>query len=137
MGRAASRSHDASTGDACAFCHIKPEEVIVEHLLAVGLRANYPVSPGHALIVPRRHEPDFFTLSDEEKAAVWYLVDPVREAIDHELRPDAFNLGLNSGKAAGQTIMHAHLHVIPRYAGDVEDPRGGVRWVLPEKARYW
>jgi diadenosine tetraphosphate (Ap4A) HIT family hydrolase len=121
----------------CDFCAVAPDEVLVENDLALGIRASYPVSPGHALIVPRRHEPDFFSLRDDEQAAVWRLIGPIRRRIDEELRPDGYNLGLNNGRAAGQTIMHAHLHVIPRYAGDVEDPRGGVRWVLPKTARYW
>jgi diadenosine tetraphosphate (Ap4A) HIT family hydrolase len=95
------------------------------------------VSPGHSLIVPRRHEPDFFSLSAEEQAAVIALVNPVRSVLDKEFGPDAYNLGVNAGKAAGQTVLHTHLHVIPRYAGDVAEPRGGVRWVLPETARYW
>ena len=95
------------------------------------------MSPGHALIVPRRHEPDFFALTADEQAALVALVNPVRAALDQQFGPDAYNLGVNAGKAAGQTILHTHLHVIPRYAGDVAEPRGGVRWVLPETARYW
>jgi diadenosine tetraphosphate (Ap4A) HIT family hydrolase len=103
----------------------------------VGFLAGFPVSPGHVLIVPRRHEADFFSLSPPEQAAMVALVEPVRRRLDDEFKPDAYNLGANIGGAAGQTIHHAHLHVIPRYAGDVEEPRGGVRWVLPETARYW
>ena len=95
------------------------------------------MSPGHTLIVPRRHEPDFFALTAEEQAALVALVNPVRAALGEQFAPDAYNLGVNAGKAAGQTILHTHLHVIPRYAGDVAEPRGGVRWVLPETARYW
>jgi diadenosine tetraphosphate (Ap4A) HIT family hydrolase len=103
----------------------------------VGFLAGFPVSPGHVLIVPRRHEADFFSLSGFEQAAMVALVEPIRRHLDAEFKPDAYNLGANIGAAAGQTIRHAHLHVIPRYAGDVEEPRGGVRWVLPETARYW
>ena len=99
--------------------------------------AGFPVSPGHALIVPRRHEPDFFSLTPEEQAALVALVNPVRAVLGERFSPDAYNLGVNAGKAAGQTIQHTHLHVIPRYAGDVAEPRGGVRWVLSETARYW
>ena len=122
----------------CVFCSERARaEALAANALAVAFSAGYPVSPGHALIVPRRHEPDFFSLSAEEQAAVIALVNPVRAVLDQEFAPDAYNLGVNAGKAAGQTILHAHLHVIPRYAGDVAEPRGGVRWVLPETARYW
>lgn len=122
----------------CIFC--RPDggwRELAGNDLAVAFPAGFPVSPGHALIVPRRHEPDFFALSDAEQAAVVGLVNPVRAALDREFGPDAYNLGINAGKAAGQTVLHCHLHVIPRYAGDVAEPRGGVRWVLPETARYW
>ena len=122
----------------CIFC--RPTDgrpVLAGNDLAVAFPAGFPVSPGHALIVPRRHEADFFALSTEEQAAVVALVNPVRAVLDGEFGPDAYNLGVNAGTAAGQTIRHVHLHVIPRYAGDVAEPRGGVRWVLPETARYW
>jgi diadenosine tetraphosphate (Ap4A) HIT family hydrolase len=122
----------------CIFC--RPSDgrrELAGNDLAVAILAGFPVSPGHALIVPRRHEPDFFSLTGEEQAAVVALVNPVRAALDKEFGPDGYNLGVNNGKAAGQTILHTHLHVIPRYAGDVAEPRGGVRWVLPETARYW
>jgi diadenosine tetraphosphate (Ap4A) HIT family hydrolase len=122
----------------CIFC--RPSDgrrVLAGNDLAVAILAGFPVSPGHALIVPRRHEPDFFSLTGEEQAAVVALVNPVRAALDEEFGPDGYNLGVNNGKAAGQTILHTHLHVIPRYAGDVAEPRGGIRWVLPETARYW
>ena len=86
---------------------------------------------------PRGTEPDFFALSEGEQAECWRLVASVQEGLAERLRPAGFNIGLNSGRAAGQTVDHAHVHVIPRFAGDVEDPRGGVRWVLPAKAAYW
>lgn len=122
----------------CIFC--RPSDgrrELAGNDLAVAVLAGFPVSPGHALIVPRRHEPDFFSLTSEEQAAVVTLVNPVQAALDQEFKPDGYNLGVNNGKAAGQTILHTHLHVIPRYAGDVAEPRGGIRWVLPETARYW
>lgn len=122
----------------CVFCSERARaEALAANELAVAFSAGFPVSPGHALIVPRRHEPDFFSLSAEEQAAVIALVNPVRTVLDREFSPDGYNLGVNAGRAAGQTIMHTHLHVIPRYSGDVPEPRGGVRWVLPETARYW
>ena len=110
---------------------------LADNDLAVAFAAGFPVSPGHALVVPRRHEPDFFLLTEAEQAAIVALVAPVRRVLDERFSPDAYNLGVNAGEAAGQTILHAHLHVIPRYAGDVKEPRGGVRWVLPATARYW
>jgi diadenosine tetraphosphate (Ap4A) HIT family hydrolase len=88
-------------------------------------------------VIPRRHEPDYFKLTEAELRAMWSLVDEVRVAIQQEHHPPGFNIGVNVGTAAGQTIEHAHIHVIPRYQGDVEDPRGGIRWVLPDKAPYW
>jgi diadenosine tetraphosphate (Ap4A) HIT family hydrolase len=122
----------------CLFCGERAQvDALAANELAIALVAGFPVSPGHALIVPRRHEPDFFSLSAEEQAAVIALVNPVRAVLDRQFSPDGYNLGVNAGRAAGQTIMHTHLHVIPRYAGDVPEPRGGVRWVLPETARYW
>ena len=121
----------------CIFCRPADKDELAGNDLAFAFAAGFPVSPGHALIVPRRHEPDFFSLSAEEQAAGIALVNPVRALLDDKFGPDAYNLGVNAGKAAGQTILHTHLHVIPRYAGDVAEPRGGVRWVLPETARYW
>jgi diadenosine tetraphosphate (Ap4A) HIT family hydrolase len=128
----------AGAGWSCVFCQQSdtPDQLAANDL-AVAFPAGFPVSPGHALIVPRRHEPDFFALTAEEQAAVVALVNPVRAALGKQFAADAYNLGVNAGKAAGQTILHTHLHVIPRYAGDVAEPRGGVRWVLPETARYW
>jgi diadenosine tetraphosphate (Ap4A) HIT family hydrolase len=122
--------------EECPFC-APPVELLGANELAVAFPAGYPVSPGHALIVPRRHEADFFSLTAAEQAALVALVNPVRSLLAERFAPDAFNLGVNAGKAAGQTIQHVHLHVIPRYTGDVPEPRGGVRWVLPETARYW
>jgi hypothetical protein len=80
---------------------------------------------------------DFFSLTVEERAATWEMVGVVRRKLDEGHRPDAYNVGINIGNAAGQTVEHAHIHVVPRYTGDVADPRGGVRWIIPSKARYW
>jgi diadenosine tetraphosphate (Ap4A) HIT family hydrolase len=122
----------------CVFCsRVAGDRLLAANELAAGFLAGFPVSPGHVLIVPRRHEVDFFSLSADEQSAMVALVDPVRRHLDTEFKPDAYNLGANIGPAAGQTIRHAHLHVIPRYQGDVAEPRGGVRWVLPKTARYW
>ena len=127
-----------SRSEGCIFCRRRDEgDLLAANELAIAFAAGFPVSPGHVLIVPRRHEPDFFSLTAGEQAALVALVNPVRAALGERFAPDAYNLGVNAGKAAGQTILHTHLHVIPRYAGDVAEPRGGVRWVLPETARYW
>jgi diadenosine tetraphosphate (Ap4A) HIT family hydrolase len=129
---------DHAGRDGCIFCRSRTEsDRLAGNDLAIAFPAGFPVSPGHTLIVPRRHEPDFFALTADEQAAMVALVNPVRAVLGERYAPDAYNLGVNAGKAAGQTILHAHLHVIPRYTGDVAEPRGGVRWVLPETARYW
>jgi diadenosine tetraphosphate (Ap4A) HIT family hydrolase len=106
-----------------------------EHALAVS--DAYPVSEGHTLIVPSKHVISIYDLPVPEHDAVWDLVSQVRQRLMTDLRPDGFNIGLNDGVAAGQTVMHAHVHVIPRWSGDVPDPRGGIRWVIPVKAPYW
>ena len=122
---------------ACPFCSPEARRVIGANGLALALRDAYPVSPGHTLIVPRRHVASAADATPDEFAAIWSLLGEARTAIDRELKPDGFNIGINDGSTAGQTVMHLHVHLIPRYRGDSPDPRGGVRWVLPEKARYW
>ena len=111
---------------------------MLERELAFTIRDGFPVSPGHTLVIPRRHCETYFDATPEEQAAIWTLVDETRRELDAVLdpRPDGYNVGFNAGEAAGQTVMHLHIHVIPRYAGDVDNPRGGVRWVVPEKADY-
>ncbi len=98
---------------------------------------GYPVAEGHALVIPRRHVASLFDLPPEEFADVWALVTRVRNELIERHHPDSFNVGINDGPAAGQTVPHAHIHVIPRKSGDVTDPRGGIRWVIPGKANYW
>ena len=88
-------------------------------------------------MIPQKHVTSIFDLSEEDRAELWRVVEEVRRQLVRECRPDGFNIGLNDGQAAGQTVPHVHIHVIPRYAGDVVDPRGGIRWVIPEKADYW
>ena len=121
---------------ACPFCAPADIAVVAESALVFAFRDRYPVSPGHTLIVTRRHVPNFFSCTPKERAALLELVDRVKADLDRELHPDAYNVGFNAGEAAGQTVMHVHLHVIPRFHGDVEDPRGGVRYVVPAKANY-
>jgi len=95
------------------------------------------VSPGHTLIVPNRHVATWFEATPEEQQALLEAIAEARRRIEKNHAPDGYNIGINSGEAAGQTVRHLHVHVIPRYAGDVTDPRGGVRWVIPDKAAYW
>jgi len=122
----------------CVFCEaISQHLYFVQNSSAVAFPDAYPLSPGHALIVPRRHETDFFALTDEEQTAVWDLIRQVRDSVEREYSPAGYNVGLNAGPVAGQTIDHSHVHFIPRYKGDVEDPRGGIRWVIPDRAPYW
>lgn len=122
----------------CVFCRrIGDEATIAENDLAAAFFDAYPVSSGHVLVVPRRHEPDYFALDADERSELWNLVDRVRGELDGRFGPQAYNIGVNAGEAAGQTVPHAHIHLIPRYRGDVEDPRGGVRHVIPGKAAWW
>lgn len=121
----------------CAFCGVDRGRIAWSSPLAIALWDVFPISLGHALVVPRRHAASWSELTADEKAAIPAGVDAVRALIDERYQPDAYNVGFNDGEAAGQTIPHFHVHVIPRYQGDVLDPRGGVRWVLPDKAAYW
>jgi diadenosine tetraphosphate (Ap4A) HIT family hydrolase len=127
-----------SSKNTCPFCRrIEAREIVAENDLAAALVDAFPVTPGHRLIVPRRHESDFFSLGEDEQKAMLDLVKIVKAGLELEHRPDAYNIGINAGREAGQTLFHVHLHLIPRYRGDVADPRGGIRWIFPEKARYW
>lgn len=121
----------------CPFCNPDPARIFYETDLIVGLWDAYPVNPGHALLVPRRHAPDWFEASEDERRELMEGVQAARAAILEKHQPQGFNLGINMGEAAGQTVFHLHVHLIPRYSGDVGDPRGGIRVVIPEKARYW
>lgn len=123
---------------ACPLCQsLAADAAIVVLGTAAAIADAYPVSPGHTLVVPRRHEADFLRLSAAEQSDVWSLAVAVCERLRSERGARSFNLGMNIGRPAGQTIDHAHLHVIPRYEGDVEDARGGVRRVIPRRAAYW
>ena len=121
----------------CPFCAGVEARAVDANPLAWALRDAYPVSPGHTLLVPRRHVASFFELTAEEQSAMLDLARRQKAALDAEFAPTGYNLGINDGEAAGQTVAHVHLHLIPRYPGDSPDPRGGVRWVLPDKAAYW
>lgn len=130
-----------TTTSECPFCEIDYDQFLMETPSAIVLLDKYPVSKGHALVIPKMHVSSIFDLSFAQQADVWNSVCDAKEALKDNFRlvsgVDGFNIGINDGKAAGQTIDHAHIHVIPRFEGDVKDPRGGVRWVLSEKADYW
>src|SRR5581483_8001056 len=128
------RSH--MTAPACPFCNPPDDRLFHRGRLVLGLWDQFPVSPGHALIIPRRHVASWFEATDEERAELMAVVADARAAIEGVHQPDGYNLGVNIGPAAGQTVFHLHVHVIPRYHGDVPAPRGGVRHVIPEKADY-
>lgn len=121
----------------CPFCDVTSERVWLRNTAGVVLWDGYPLCDGHSLVVPKRHVASFFELTPVEQIALWGLVSDARDQLAARFEPDGFNLGINDGEAAGQTVMHAHIHVIPRWKHDVADPRGGVRWVLPDKANYW
>jgi len=123
--------------DPCPFCSVPGERTIDADELAVVIRDGFPVSRGHSLVIPRRHVASWFDVTPEEQRSLLQLLARARRQIDDEFAPDGYNIGINDGPAAGQTVRHLHIHLIPRYAGDTEDPRGGVRWVFPHKAAYW
>ena len=121
----------------CIFCEVQADRTIASNTLAVAIRDNYPVTELHTLVVPRRHCRTFFDLFEPERRAINQLLDEVRtEILGRDSSVGGFNIGINNGEAAGQTIDHAHVHLIPRRPGDVQDPRGGVRSVIPGKAVY-
>ena len=121
----------------CPFCRLGKGRIRLQCEFALAFLDGFPVTPGHTLVIPKRHVASLFELPEEEQAAVLRLVAQVRVMLVAELNPDGFNVGINDGTSAGQTVMHAHVHVIPRRHGDVADPRGGVRWIIPDKAAYW
>lgn len=121
----------------CPFCSSDNFRIILSNAHASAIYDGYPVSPGHCLIIPKRHIASFFEATREEQAALLDLLAEMKEILEKERNPDGFNIGINVGEAAGQTVMHLHIHLIPRYAGDQPDPRGGVRWIFPDKAAYW
>ena len=111
-------------------------EIICETATCVAFFDGYPVSPGHALIVPKRNVSSYFDLTDHERGAMNVMLQYVKRVVDERFHPDGYNIGINVGQAAGQSVYHCHMHLIPRYAGDVENPKGGVRGVIPKKQKY-
>ena len=120
----------------CIFCNIPKEKIVLESHLSIAFYDTYPVSKGHLLIIPKRHIVDYFDLSPDEKTDIWHLVDKAKVYLDNKYAPDGYNVGININEAAGQTISHCHIHIIPRYTGDIDNPIGGVRGVIPDKRIY-
>ncbi|WP_419631535.1 HIT family protein [Thiolapillus sp.] len=121
----------------CPFCHLPQKRILLSNAYGIAIRDAYPVSVGHTLILPHRHVASFFEIKPEERMALLDLLDEARITLDKLNRPEGYNIGINDGITAGQTISHLHIHLIPRYKGDLPDPRGGVRWIFPKKAKYW
>ncbi|MGM0688061.1 MAG: HIT family protein [Bacillota bacterium] len=115
----------------CVFCNRESLEIVAENKLALAFYDACPVSKGHILVIPKRHVENYFDASPEEHNAISQLIFRVRQYLDKKYSPHAYNIGANVGRDAGQTVFHFHVHVIPRYRGDVEDPRGGIRKIIP------
>ena len=120
----------------CPFCHLPTERILIQNELTLALRDAFPVAPGHTLIVTRRHIQSYAEATPDELAALWRTLGAARKTLDLEFHPDGYNVGINDGGAAGQTVMHMHVHLIPRFQGDVANPRGGVRHCIPGKGCY-
>ena len=121
----------------CPFCMLGYDrELITESATAFSIYDKFPVTPGHALIIPKRHCSNYFDLTFKEQSACILMLNFVKQLINEKLKPDGFNIGVNVNESAGQTVPHVHIHLIPRYTGDVLEPRGGVRGVIPEKKLY-
>jgi diadenosine tetraphosphate (Ap4A) HIT family hydrolase len=136
----ADETHTGRDPTPCPFCRrVSSDESLRPSPdgLAVAIPDAYPLAPGHTLVVPRRHEPDLLGLTSAESLALWSLTMDLCREIRAEYAADGLTVGINAGVAAGQTVAHVHLHIVPRHVGDVPDPRGGIRWVLPERAAYW
>lgn len=127
--------------DSCPFCDVASQtprsRILTQNQHGFVIRDGFPVTEGHTLIIPKRHVGSFFDITDEERQSLLYLLDQAKRDIQTEFNPDDYNIGINDGPSAGQTVPHLHIHLIPRYVEERVDPRGGVRWVVPDKADYW
>ena len=121
----------------CPFCILDPHRIVAEDELTVAYRDGFPVSLGHTVVIPRRHFATLFEATETEHLALLNMLAQAKAILDRLHQPDGYNIGINHGQAGGQSVPHLHIHLIPRYRGDKEDPRGGVRWILPDKAKYW
>jgi len=123
--------------NTCLFCAPDQDrKLVTESATVYAMFDKFPVTKGHTLIIPKQHIADYFDLTERTKTACWLVVDRVKMLLAQRFNPDGFNVGINVGSAAGQTIPHVHIHVIPRYKGDVENPTGGVRGIIPGKGNY-
>jgi diadenosine tetraphosphate (Ap4A) HIT family hydrolase len=121
----------------CLFCNLPTDRIIFQNEFAMMIEDAYPISRGHCLIIPKRHVGSWFSTNVEEQSSILQLLSEAKNRQDKEYQPASYNIGINDGQAAGQTVPHLHVHLIPRYQEDKVDPRGGVRWIIPEKAKYW
>ena len=126
--------------DNCPFCNIEKtadkSRIVYQDDTWIAIYDNYPVSEGHVLLIPKRHVETFFNLNMIELGSLGVTIGIIKMILDKKFHPDGYNIGTNCGEVAGQTVMHCHIHIIPRYKGDMENPRGGVRGVIPEKQKY-
>jgi diadenosine tetraphosphate (Ap4A) HIT family hydrolase len=120
----------------CPFCSPSEDEMIIKDRLCYSRWDKFPVSKGHILIIPFRHVSSYFDTTHDEKKSIAKLIEACKKILDQQFSPDGYNIGVNVGEPAGQTVMHCHIHIIPRYIGDIENPRGGVRGVIPHKREY-
>lgn len=121
----------------CVFCEqFDKSRIVYEDSTWIAVYDNYPVSKGHTLLIPKRHCETFFDLNDFESGILSHIINVIKLILDEKFKPDGYNIGCNCGEAAGQTVMHCHIHIIPRYKGDMENPRGGVRGVIPSMQKY-
>ncbi len=128
---------DVPSDEPCSFCTLRAESILGENEYMAWILDPHPVSPGHSLIVAKRHVESFFETTPAEREAMLSLLDLAQEHVRQNHAPSGYNIGINEGSAAGQTVQHLRVHLIPRFPGDTKDPRGGIRWVIPDRADYW
>jgi diadenosine tetraphosphate (Ap4A) HIT family hydrolase len=121
----------------CVFCNkIDKERILFDTANWIALYDAFPVSKGHVLLVPKEHFETYFDLPDSYKDSIDYRISQIKAILDDKYHPDGYNIGFNCGEAAGQSVMHFHMHIIPRYKGDVDNPKGGIRGCIPSKMKY-
>lgn len=121
---------------SCPFCEVPEKKRVVENRLAIAIFDQYPVQKGHLLIIPKRHVSSYFETTEDEILAMHRMMQEGKSFLDKKFKPDGYNIGVNIGKYGGQTIFHLHIHLIPRYQGDIEHPAGGIRKAIPNVVPY-